>query len=87
MSTTENIVKFKNALHKGKVKFSYTKKNGETREAIGTLNIGVMGEDNAPKGTGTWPVSDQIIRYYDINSQGWRSFGINNLVSWESIFE
>ena len=38
-----NISKFKKALYDGKVKFSYTKKDNSIRDAVGTLNIDVMG--------------------------------------------
>ena len=76
-----NINEFKKALHKGIVEFKYTKKNGETRTAKGTLNIGVMGEENAPKGTG-YDIVDNNIRYYDLNSEGWRSFITDNLIDW-----
>ena len=75
-----NITNLKNALHKGVVEFKYKKKNGEIRSAKGTLNIDVMGKDNAPKGTSSWPLSDQSIRYYDLNSEGWRSFITDNLI-------
>jgi len=76
-----NILNFKNALHAGAVEFKYRKKNGEIREARGTLNIDVMGEDNAPKGTG-YDITDTNIRYYDLNSKGWRSFIVENLIEW-----
>ena len=78
-----NIVNFKNALHKGVVEFKYKKKNGEIRSAKGTLNIEVMGEDNAPKGTG-YDIVDDNIRYYDLNSEGWRSFIPENLIEWSN---
>jgi len=78
-----NIVNFKNALHKGVVEFKYKKKNGEIRSAKGTLNIEVMGEDNAPKGTG-YEIVDDNIRYYDLNSEGWRSFIPENLIEWSN---
>ena len=74
-----NINEFKKALHNGKVEFKYTKKNGEERTAVGTLNIEVMGEENAPKGTG-YEIADSNIRYYDLNSNGWRSFLAENLI-------
>lgn len=77
------IQNFKNALHKGAVKFKYRKKNGEIREALGTLNIDTMGSENAPKGTG-YGGPDTTIRYYDLNSKGWRSFIIDNFIDWES---
>ena len=73
-----NINEFKKALRDGKVEFKYTKKNGEQRTAVGTLNIDVMGSENAPKGTG-YEISDSNIRYYDLNSNGWRSFLVKNL--------
>ena len=79
-----NISKFKKALHDGKVKFSYTKKDGSIRDAVGTLNIDVMGKENEPKGTG-YEITDSNIRYYDLNSEGWRSFIIDNLISWSII--
>ena len=79
-----NINEFKKALHKGKVKFSYIKKDGSIRDAVGTLNIDVMGEDNKPKGTG-YEITDSNIRYYDLNSEGWRSFITDNLIEWSSI--
>lgn len=79
-----NIKSFKKALHEGKVEFKYTKKNGEERSAIGTLNINIMGEENTPKGTG-YETSDTTIRYYDLNSEGWRSFVVDNLIEWKSV--
>ena len=79
-----NINAFKKALREGKVEFKYTKKNGEERKAIGTLNAQVMGEENSPKGTG-YEITDTNIRYYDLNSEGWRSFVVDNLIEWKSI--
>ena len=77
-----NINEFKKALHDGKVEFKYTKKNGEERTALGTLNIDVMGSENAPKGT-NYEITDSNIRYYDLNSEGWRSFIVDNLIEWK----
>ena len=85
METKEvNINEFKKALHNGVVEFKYTKKNGEVRTAKGTLNIDIMGEDNAPKGT-SYDIVDTNIRYYDLNSEGWRSFITENLIEWNKI--
>ena len=85
METKEvNINEFKKALRNGVVEFKYTKKNGEIRTAKGTLNIDIMGEDNAPKGTG-YDIVDTNIRYYDLNSEGWRSFITENLIEWNKI--
>ena len=78
-----NINDFKNALRKGVVNFKYKKKNGEIRDAKGTLNVGIMGEENTPKGTG-YDIVDTNIRYYDLNSEGWRSFIAENLIEWNN---
>lgn len=78
-----NINDFKNALHKGVVNFKYKKKNGEIRDAKGTLNVEIMGEENTPKGTG-YDIVDTNIRYYDLNSEGWRSFIAENLIEWNN---
>ena len=69
-------------MREGEVKFKYTKKNGEIREALGTLNSDVYGKENEPKGNG-YSVPENQIRYYDLNSKGWRSFIIDNLISYE----
>lgn len=78
-----NINDFKNALRKGVVNFKYKKKNGEIRDAKGTLNVEIMGEENTPKGTG-YDIVDTNIRYYDLNSEGWRSFITENLIEWNN---
>jgi len=61
------------------VKFSYKKKNGEIRTATGTLNVNVMGEENAPSGK-LESYNEDTIRYYDLNSEGWRSFLVENFI-------
>ena len=66
----------------GKVKFRYTKKNGEIREALGTLNSDIYGKENEPTGNGSDCPENQI-KYYDLNSDGWRSFLIENLIDYE----
>lgn len=76
-----NIEDFKNALRDRIVEFKYSKKNGDIRIAKGTLNSDIMGDDNIPKGTG-YDIKDNNIRYYDLNSNGWRSFLSENLIEW-----
>ena len=46
---TEAINNLKSEMRKGVVEFSYTKKDGSTRIAKGTLNFEIMGEENTPK--------------------------------------
>lgn len=65
------------------VKFSYTKKNGELREALGTLNSNIIEEygGELPKGTGETPTD--TFPYWDVNSGAWRCFKKDNLISAE----
>ena len=77
---TESLVKLKEAMRNGVVEFTYLKKDGSERVAKGTLNSEIMGECNMPKGTMDY-ASDSTTRYFDVNSNGWRSFSNTNLVS------
>lgn len=77
---TESLALLKSRMHDGEVKFTYQKKDGSERTARGTLNVQVMGEENSPKGM-DYNKSDDVTRYYDLNSNGWRSFTNVNLIS------
>ena len=46
-----NIETLKEQLRQGEVKFQFTKKNGEIRDARGTLNMDIIPQENHPKGT------------------------------------
>lgn len=68
------------------VKFSYRKKDGTTREAEGTLvrekmdlGDGTLWE---PVGKGL-PEKPEYVRYWDLQSMGWRQFNVFNLVAVE----
>ena len=76
---TETIENLKSQMRKGVVEFSYTKKDGSTRIAKGTLNFDVMGEENLPK-NGVSYDSETTTRYFDVNSNGWRSFKNDNFI-------
>ena len=77
--------RLKAKLHENGVVFKYKKVNGDIREAYGTLNIDVMGEENMPKRNTGIEYSEDVIRYYDLNSKGWRSFKAENLISYENV--
>ena len=76
---TETIENLKSQMRNGVVEFSYTKKDGSTRIAKGTLNFDVMGEENLPK-NGVSYDSETTTRYFDVNSNGWRSFKNDNFI-------
>lgn len=80
----------KSMLNNGNVEFTYKKKNGETRNAIGTTNktalerIGITFGD---KNDGCDSSETKSVRYYDISKNAWRSFSVqyNNTVEAEAI--
>ena len=75
-----NKESIKNLLHSGICKLTYTKIDGTTRRATGTLHLGLIPQESLPKIKDHQPeYSEDIIRYYDIDSQGWRSFIVLNL--------
>ena len=77
--------RLKSKLHESAVVFKYKKVNGDIREAYGTLNIKIMGEENQPHGNDKYQAPEDVIRYYDLNSKGWRSFRVENLISIEDV--
>lgn len=76
------VDELKEKLRNGEAKFTYKKKNGEERTAHGTLNKEIYGETNEPKGTAK-SVPENQVRYFDLDSNGWRSFITENLISVE----
>lgn len=76
---TEVINNLKSEMRKGVVEFSYTKKDGSTRIAKGTLNFEIMGEENTPK-SGVEYDTETTTRYFDVDSEGWRSFKNDNFL-------
>ena len=74
---TKNLLK---ALGKGAVRFSFRKKDGTLRTALGTLAHGICREYDEYQYTGSeiddegveWPYSH--FAYWDIEKQGFRSF-------------
>jgi hypothetical protein len=74
--------KLRNRLKLSVVKFSYKKKNGDTRQATGTNNIEllnvVFGLDM--KQTTSNNISDDLTIYYDVEKMGWRCLRNENLL-------
>ena len=76
---TEAINNLKSEMRKGVVEFSYTKKDGSIRIAKGTLNFEIMGEENTPKSGVEYDI-ETTTRYFDVDSEGWRSFKNDNFL-------
>ena len=65
-------------LRAGVVEFSFTKVDGTERKAKGTLNPLLFAYQN--KGT-EQKKNASIVVYYDIEANGFRSFKLNNLIT------
>lgn len=78
MSTKTLVDRLNNGLRTGIVRFAYTKKDGTLRAALGTTVKDEIQENHWPKGNdNTYP--DNVIRYYDLEAEGWRSLIADNL--------
>ncbi|MCM0371201.1 SH3 beta-barrel fold-containing protein [Bacteroides fragilis] len=76
MKQSWKVLKLKEALKKGVVKFYYQKLNGEIRTAWGTLK-----ESLIPKTKGAErKKNESLITYYDNEKQAYRSFKVANLI-------
>lgn len=75
-----DIKDFKEALHNNVVEFSFTKKDGSTREARGTLLENFITTTSTSTNSKKKPAN--IIAYWDLDKEGWRSFKEENLISY-----
>ena len=57
----------------------FTKKNGEERDMMCTLKLEDIPEDKQPKGGKEY--SNSVIRAFDVNKQEFRSFVVENVIS------
>ncbi len=67
------------------VSFSFVKKDGTIRNAIGTLMEDALPkiEEGTPPSTRTREPNYSTLTYFDVQKQSWRSFRIANLASVE----
>jgi hypothetical protein len=68
-------------LNKGKVHFTFTKKDGTTRKAYGTVEHDFLTANANFAGNGKPDRVTNTIKFYDIEAEGWRSFSPDSLVS------
>lgn len=78
--------KFRKWLRDGLVTFSYYKRDGELREARGTLNDLLIPRDDRPKGIVPERVNTSVT-YYDIDKKEWRSFRISQFIEFDTVYE
>ena len=70
---------FRAKLSCGIYRFSYMKKDGTIREAIGTLNSEYIPTDKLPKGTAKI-INYESFSYFDLLKNEWRAFRLDNFV-------
>ena len=72
--------RLKQMLREGVVEFEYIKKDGTTRIATGTTKLELFEDSpNYKESNGRRSVSDDIVTYWDLNKDGWRSFNGDQL--------
>ena len=78
---------FRDALTNGFARFTYYKKDGTTRTALGTRSSLLIPADKAP---GASPQQNEerakAIPYFDLEKQEWRSFSVLNFVKLEQVW-
>jgi hypothetical protein len=70
------------ALRNDTVKFTFTKANGESRNMQATLNVNFIPLDQIPVIKKDAPVAKEnvnIVRCFDVDIKGWRSFRVDSL--------
>ena len=73
---------FRKKLATGVYRFSYFKKDGTIREAVGTLDLTRIPVSRRPK-SGMDPEAlapASVFCYYDLDARGWRSFRLDNFI-------
>jgi len=70
LSTAWKAVKLRRLMRMGKAAFAFIKKDGTTRNAIGTRSSELIPAAFAPKGDAT---ATTLINFFDVEIQAWRS--------------
>jgi hypothetical protein len=80
---------FRNALTKGFARFTYYKKDGTIRTALGTRSPSLIPVNKMPKcpqNNEEWEERAKSIPYFDLERQEWRSFSVLNFVKLEQVW-
>lgn len=83
----DEVMLLESEMMKRAVKFSFKKKDGSTRLAIGTLvrerMIQPDGKMWEPKGVERMPEQELFVKFWDCIAQAWRQFNVFNLIAVE----
>lgn len=74
-------------LKEGLVEVVFTKLNGDRRVMLCTLNESRIPEDGLKFANSDKKTSDDIIKAYDIEAKGWRSFRHDSVINYSSCNE
>ena len=79
---------FRDALNNGFARFTYYKKDGTTRTALGTRSPLLIPADKSPKALpeGVWNDTVKAIPYFDLEKNEWRSFSVLNFISLDRVW-
>lgn len=80
---------FRDALSNGFARFTYYKKDGTTRTALGTRSPLLIPADKSPKcpqDNDEWEERAKAIPYFDLEKNEWRSFSVLNFVSLDRVW-
>lgn len=80
---------FRDALSNGFARFTYYKKDGTTRTALGTRSPSLIPIDKLPKGQleiNEWKDIVEAIPYFDLDKNEWRSFSVLNFNSLDRVW-
>lgn len=82
----------RDTLSNGFARFTYYKKDGTTRTALGTRSACLIPIERAPKGLTSdrevkWEDNAKAIPYYDLEKGEWRSFSVLNFVKLEQVWK
>ena len=91
LSTAWWFESFRDALSNGFARFTYYKKDGTTRTALGTRAPSLIPVDKLPKGdmsdgAATWEDNIKAIPYFDLDKNEWRSFNVLNFISLDRVW-
>ena len=83
---------FRDALSNGFARFTYRKKDGTFRTALGTRAPSLIPVDKLPKGdmsddAATWEDNAKAIPYFDLDKNEWRSFSVLNFISLDNAWQ
>lgn len=65
-------------LRQGPTRFTFVKKTGELRFALGTLDLNIIPSTEHPKGVR--PASPKVVTFFDLEKIAWRSVSVDSLI-------